>query len=752
MPQTNDKAKQQINFQAFASSLKTSLKQTPADSIDVGAVTKISMEGFGAPDSLVGAAKTMVTSMEAHIRAACVAAGANFEDLTKQQIEAVGVVLAKGRDRKNVTTLSVDLQSFENVQGANCYGVFDNVPKGVFVSAERFKGLGFKGEIVTTESYDARNLFDFMAVSAVVAMTAARQDPFGEAFFQTSVQPNGGTGVELKIDRQMVQQHILHAQNGNPTDFGRINLLEAARDVNLLTTNSIKVVPYYDATSAASIAKFTPQAIIPAYDTTINGVTFKTAPLAPGLVTGVSLLGIGTNPAIVSLGNPDQTDSLDMSVGFENLYLQLADNAGTPNKSVLKFNVLRLPRSRFMTALEGRSRQMEVNFTTDMLPLTKDTVDYLGANAAAVAGYFSGANANNQLRIRIAISGTLDLEYGNLVVNTATPQIVAVYTAPLVAGGPLQDITSNSTLSAAAVALPNLAFVGFDIDASRSNVNRRDTGTLIVTQPERDRFIIPLSSPFTAIVPAFDIGVPDMDISGPLTASNLHNSSVAVLKLLDYADSLKAYCSASVMKANGQIVVGEIEGYGRWLVRPYYSEVNLDFEVALNSIRTKDRMDDVRALLVNAITSQSNLALLQSNYQTVLVNQTKNQNARAHVQIGTDQNIMQYLMTVGDTRTLGPMIDYDFVGTVASKMENIIIGVFNVPSTTTPLPYNFGNMLYTPELVSTLQVSRNGQVSKEICVQPRIRHIVTCPILFRIYVKNLPAMFTEQVAFPMQLV
>ena len=58
-------------------------------------------------------------------------------------------------------------------------------------------------------------------------------------------------------------------------------------------------------------------------------------------------------------------------------------------------------------------------------------------------------------------------------------------------------------------------------------------------------------------------------------------------------------------------------------------------------------------------------------------------------------------------------------------------------------PLHFGNMLWSPEVVLTLPISRGGQISKELTVQPRFRHIVNVPVLGQVKITNLPQAATN---------
>jgi len=53
-------------------------------------------------------------------------------------------------------------------------------------------------------------------------------------------------------------------------------------------------------------------------------------------------------------------------------------------------------------------------------------------------------------------------------------------------------------------------------------------------------------------------------------------------------------------------------------------------------------------------------------------------------------------------------------------------------------PMHLGNMLWSPEATLVIPVTRDGQVSRELTVMPRFRHIVNVPVMGVVEVTNIP--------------
>jgi len=75
---------------------------------------------------------------------------------------------------------------------------------------------------------------------------------------------------------------------------------------------------------------------------------------------------------------------------------------------------------------------------------------------------------------------------------------------------------------------------------------------------------------------------------------------------------------------------------------------------------------------------------------------------------------------------------------VKGKMY-ITFAVMDSNRNTSINPLNSGNMLYAAEIVSNLNVARDGQTSNETMVTPRYLHIWNLPVMTELTVTGLPA-------------
>lgn len=157
--------------------------------------------------------------------------------------------------------------------------------------------LGYMSKIdpkVSLEAFDARNLEELRAFSVIFAFSAAIQDEFGEAFFQTITLSPDSTGLEVSQRRTMVQQEIRHPLTGEAVDWKQRNLLDAISDPTIVINEATRIYPQVLIGNAKSEQHFVDAAVIaPAPALGAGGAKINVAPLKAG--AKVNLLGAGAN-------------------------------------------------------------------------------------------------------------------------------------------------------------------------------------------------------------------------------------------------------------------------------------------------------------------------------------------------------------------------------------------------------------------------------------------------------------------------
>lgn len=594
--------------------------------------------------------------------------------------------------------------------------------------------LDFRNE-VALESFDERELQKFLPYSIAFNVQASRQDEFSETFYPTIVVPPEQGGLDITVRRTMIYNAVHHASSGKAINFQQRNLVEAAVDATVLADDSLALVPFVQPDGSNASVFVDPAKVAPTFRK-IAGVDVKTAPLLFG--QEVDLIGLSGHPALLGAGIFDHTDAVDGPITLDKIYLQTADVGG----DILQFDTQRLPSAGFIKTVEGLGREMELRFKSDDLILnaSKRAVD--GSVPASLAAI---ATANYTVRLAVRVSGEANVQFGN----------VNLWSNPVTVSS-IQDVDGNeiSTTAGAGLAIVNslktAKLLCFDLKANRTGSNRRTRGLLLDTQEVTRRFSIPLGAPISAPSPTGS-NRDARDLEALISAARVRNSNMAVTRLLNYAGTLNEYVKGAKRK-NSTTGAPAVEGMGGYLVKPFFEEHELDLVKAINSLRDMDRATDVSSLIVNAIRDVAYRMYRDSEYQPAL-NASASGSQGVKLLIGTDVVLPKHMIVSGDTRTFGIAFqEHAVVSSFDSRMENkIVLALTRSGVQDGADPLSFGNHAWIPELVSTLQVSRDGATYPEAMVQQRNLHINHMPVMAVINVKGLSEVLNGQVTFPVSI-
>ena len=585
---------------------------------------------------------------------------------------------------------------------------------------------GFSKRSVGVEAYDEKDNRNAVVYSIAYNMQAARQDEFGEAFFPTVVVTPDNIGYAVSVRLFQVFNDFHRSISGDLDKYEKKNIIRAVIDHTILKNEMTKIVPVFRADSAD---KFVPVSIIPSRTILLEGESIVTSPLAVG--KRMSLLGLSQTDTLLANGLMDVTDSIDPAVNLTTVYVQVGDD-------VLAFNVQNLPLSNFVAAPQGLQRLMQLSFQTTSLLITKNTKRADGSDLTTLASIVA-----NDLIVRLVmnVTGTVNLELADTIVYGNGVEASSVQNS----AGELLALTA-APASDVVAALANAKVIGYDLLAFRTNLNRRQRGQLIDTSNFTQMYAVPLRSPITAIRPMTTDGQTDSsDLSALIIATHIRTSNAAVGALLQAATLLNDYVDARDTAGVGPDVLG----VGRFLVRPTFAKKTLDMVTAVDSVKSHERAKDIQAVLVNQLRDMAYRLYRDSGYKAAADAQAGGMSKVPTVIIGTDPVLSRYLMVEGDLRTLGSDFDVRIVTTLDNRMSGRIamaFGVFDGSSENKPNALHFGNMAWKPELTLVLPISRGGQTSKELTVQPSFLHVVNCPIMGMVEVTGVPDVVASKVS------
>lgn len=664
------------------------------------------------------------TGWDADIRRICnefANNGLGLESVSDAQVNASVAIMALLSNPKALAKNKITTQAPQNLP-----------TNTTFVGMEGISdGFEARSQALAMEAYDESAIREMVVNSVFYNMQAARQDEFGEAYFPTVVIDNNTAGVETKIRLIQVYDEIKHAVTGAAAEFEDRNIIKALVDGTILKNDGTRIFPVFR--TGQNDASFVPAAYMAPRVIINEGESITTAPLAIG--KRVDILGLSQTDALLANGTMDMTDTVDPSFSLDYIYLQVHEGPTKAKTDKIRIPVRALAGSNFVTAVQDMHRLERLTFVTNGIMLNKDTKDVANAALTALADI---AGSDLIVFIGVSMFGELNTRDGSLNVYAPEVRLFRV-----VDGATGQDLAlTDARVTPIKAALETAKVVGYDVYGFRTNLNRRQRGQLLDINYYRQIWTVPMRSPMTIVHPlrTGEENVND-DLAALVSGTHIRASNEAVRTLIQTADMIKTHVDGRVARpVSKHTHSSALFGVSRFLVDPAYIERTVDVQASVNSLTSFEQAKDIAALLVNHIRDIASRLYRDSNFQAVIDSGVTGVTGQPTVIIGTDPLTSRYLFIDGENRLTGMDFPFKLVRTPNMAVMNKIFIAFGYPDQNqgTINPMHCGNMLWSPEMVIRADISLNGQISKELTVQPRMRHIWNMPIIGLIHVRNLP--------------
>lgn len=659
-------------------------------------------------DGMIGQLNTALQTMEQ--RTATMVAGLGIEGIsTQQQSSMVAAAIASA----DLRTFAGRGLSMESIEGA----------KGVVGSA--VMSDAFANRLPAMEAYDESNNRDSVVYTVAYNFLAAKQNDFGEAFYPTHVVSNDNVGVTVSLRLIQVYDDIKRNVNGALARFNRKNIVKALIDSTILKNEMTRVVPVV---RPASLANFVDPALVPAAAVVLEGESINTAPLKVGVE--MDIIGLSQTDTLLAAGIMDRTDGLDRSINLQNVYIQVGAD-------VLSYNVSNLATSNFLAQPQENYKRHALNFNSHSLVVNKSKKRADNTNLVELADVVT---EDLILQLKINMTGTVNIEEGGLVVYGNSVKIEKAFDANGV------ELALTHAKVAPLVTKFNTAVIfGYTLKAYRNNLNKRQRGQLLDTTYQNQTWTLPLRSPVSVIRPPnADSQTDSGDLASLVAATFVRTSNEAVTTLLETAALLKEFVDSRVPTS----LAPDLFGVARELVEPTYIGETLDVNAVINSVSSHEKAADIQAVLAQKIRDIGSRLYRDSGFQAVVETKVAGIDGEPTIIVGTDPMTARYLMVDGDTRLTGPTFNYKVVTTSDERMQGKLVIALGYPDQTegTLNPIHFGYMLWSPEATIVIPQARGDQISKELTVMPRFRHITNVPVMGMVEVRNIPDVVSKKIS------
>lgn len=637
--------------------------------------------------------------------------------------------------KKIVTDFNLAVES-HSIDAATMAGIYATNPRAVL--AGRLKNPGVDASIISAsvadgtmdrqmslEAYDERENRNAQMFSIVYNLLASRQDEFGETLFPTITINPAEVGLLISVKMFYVYNDFKRSVTGALADYGRMSVIRAYADAEILKNELTRAVPVLRTGGGSddNSDKFAPASEVPAWTESLsNNISVTTSALK--VDTRVDLIGMSQTNELLNSGLMGPADTLDAFIELQAVYMRVTDGTNT---DVIRISTENIPSRLFTYAPQGNSRRMILTLDTDGVVLDNQTKTASNETPKVLTEL-----ASHKVRLQLSVSGSVVLDKSEAIINRGTVNLVTMRNNA-------DQLVSNATFNALADKIATAEIVYHVTKAYRANSNIRQRGQLLDSQVEYRVVQVPYRSPIAVIAPTIQVAPEDSSVLQTLittTGIRVSNEAVsAALRAISQGASYKA-----VANRNGDLP--EISDIGHYYVKPTYFHENVNLANTVDSRTSHEKIKDIRAALVEKIRFYANELYRTSEYQAAAAVLTGNIGFKPTVIVATDPVIKNYIMADGELRTLGESFDVRVVSTLDTRFKGKILitfGVFDGTRNTAINPLNSGNMLYAPEIVTTMPVSRDGQTSNEVIVTPRFYHIWNLPVLATMQVEGLPA-------------
>ena len=584
----------------------------------------------------------------------------------------------------------LDAGTEDNVVNNYRYGVDDDIDVGI-------------------EYFDMQNTSTNLVFNIVFNAFAPKQDEFAELFFPLVAIDPVKAGARIKATLINIWKEYKQSIDGTPA-ADKINehpLIKAVTDTKLLTTDSIRLVPVYrDVNKGLFFDKVL-------FEEEYMGEVVKTGPLVFG--KKMSLVGLAQTDSMLAKGGADFTDGINKSIKLSEIYVQMTgkDSNGNNVTETFRFS-LKNRNSYFYETIIGTTKQMVLNFDEDgFFMLTPDT-KAIDANGNEVdSKIMANLPANLEINLEINLTGQANIAYGDVAVFLQSVTLKDVRTK----SGAKVPASSDEYQKVEAV-IKTTQPGGFIIDAHASLGNAKRKGIHILTRKQTVVVTVPYRSGFTEILPVVvtgDDGDP-ADLVGQIMGTRMKLNAYAIKTVTDFIDD---------MRANPK---QRIQGLSHYFVDNYFFEDELTLSKLVDSIRSSERIEDLRAAVVNKIKLVATDMILKSNYK--IARDTLGYTGPIDVLVGMGLKLKLNLFGDIQQETFGDL-RFNYAGTPFKELEDKIIITLGVRDNRKNDidPLNFGVCLWSPELVINTKKTIGEGVRTEISTFPRFLHYINLPII-----------------------
>lgn len=567
--------------------------------------------------------------------------------------------------------------------------IYDN-DMGIDVSNEAFDNIDTKTSLTLTLSLNMEQ----------------KQDEFSEEFFPTyMIDPAKGRALVYDFNVMSFVDDFVRSKSGKATDINKNNVIKSLYDGSILNRDKTAIIPAWNPETASNFVDNTKYKTTNDFNEDVDTGAFKIGQKVDILSNGFA------SKAILDKGVMDNTDILDTNIKLKNVVISIK---GKDENGVVITEKVRIPTSLLTSASftktpAGSANDMQLDFN--------EIVSLDLANTLATSGgaskIITNLNTNLNAEVYLKLNGSSNAETGAIEVYGNRIEFRDISNENMVL--PEDDAVVKKIKNI------ELAIVGWEVSASRTNTNLRSNGIRVTSETKKRPIYIPFRS-------GFSLSGPKSGLSNDNDYVLLSSSIKLVQHVISAVSVVKIKETAAQLKAKPKSF-----GIGSEYFNPTYVEDTIDLPDYVSNIKSQDKEDDVHAALKDKIKHLATELAINSNYATAYGVEYPSNNV-FQVTIGVSNDISK-LFKEKEFRLTHDM-SAKVVKTANKEIDAIYIGFKDLNQKSKPSIFNFGTLGMAPTAAITTETK-----VKELDIIPSYVHVVNTPILGKLNVNGIKEVY-----------
>lgn len=567
----------------------------------------------------------------------------------------------------------------------------------------------------------------------------------------------GATDEAYIINLNLLTVYRDQMQTVQPNPWAKDrSLLHSLRDSSILRAGYTDLIPIVR--KGKTDDHFVDETILPTIDYNFNGETLKTSYLKIGRT--VNLLQLIERDGALAQGqaNVTRTYQIGPNPRLGGILMQISDD------DAVRFDKIGTHvSSGFTTSNNANQNQGDVTigYSVNTHVLNADTV-------SAKNGQFPTAldvlkTQKLEVSLHVGISGTGNTVRGDFTLSSPEVTIKRIVKTDTQEEVDLASATANPIKDL----VKEFKVIGWYPEMQLSNMNNAEHGLVLDSNVQKLTYGVKLNSPISIRRPTHD-----MHTNAPSNVEDWRAITENLINVASYVRSNQAIDTIyNVLEQLKQMPKGidvtepyshTVFGAGQYYVDVVHRDLELDVFDKLQSLDTKDKTENVNALISQLMTVVAADMYARSGMAAIYeITGIARGEARPHVIAIADPFTHKFVFRDADTRTLGNGFDFTIAEcsdrrltkddkTNADNTGNFgtIFMSFGKPKQgELSVPLYFGNTLRKHEVIRSVQRSiANTTVIYDI-MQPFSNPVVHTPILARIRIRNLAKALEEKTPF-----